>query len=78
MRAWLNSPAHRHILLSRGFSELGIGVATSSPRGDGDGLTVVVDFGRRSLTDRRARRKQEVVKQRSRQPSFEHGAVHGL
>lgn len=50
--AWLRSVAHRHILLSGRYHELGIGIAKSSPTGDGRGLTVVVDFGRRSLPRR--------------------------
>ena len=48
--AWLTSPSHRSILLSSRFVELGIGVERSSPDGDGRGLTVVVDFGRRTFS----------------------------
>ena len=48
--AWLESPSHRSILLSARFVELGIGVARSSPDGDGRGLTAVVDFGRRTFS----------------------------
>jgi uncharacterized protein YkwD len=52
LSAWMGGAAHRQILLSPRFDELGIGVATSSPGGDERGLTVVVDFGHRSLTPR--------------------------
>ena len=45
--SWMHSPLHRRLLLSGRFRELGIGIAKSSPRGNGRGLTAVVDFGRR-------------------------------
>jgi uncharacterized protein YkwD len=46
--AWLDSPAHRHLLLDPGFRELGVGVATGAPRPGNTGLpgaTYAVDFG---------------------------------
>jgi uncharacterized protein YkwD len=45
---WLASPEHRHLLLDRGFRELGVGVATGAPRPGNPGLpgaTYAVDFG---------------------------------
>jgi len=42
--AWMNSPAHRRILLKREFRVIGIGVAGGTPFTP-DGLTVTADFG---------------------------------
>jgi len=48
IRGWLNSPAHRRIMLSPGFRELGIGVVTDIPlRADGQGATYTANFGMR-------------------------------
>jgi uncharacterized protein YkwD len=91
--AWMNSPAHRHVLLRPSFHEVGIGIVRSSPSGDGRGLTIVVDFGARSLVrrvrtvalfrkagsaDGRASGEQQVVEQGSGQAALEQGAVDGL
>lgn len=43
--AWVNSPPHRANLLSRKWTEIGIGVAQGTPTG-GDGLTYVTEFGK--------------------------------
>jgi uncharacterized protein YkwD len=45
---WLDSPAHRHILLDSGYRELGVGVTAGEPRDDQSslgGATYTVDFG---------------------------------
>jgi uncharacterized protein YkwD len=48
VRAWMNSPPHRHNILSGGFREIGIGVARGVPvRANYDGATYTTDFGRR-------------------------------
>ena len=47
--SWMRSPGHRRALLLPAFGEVGIGVVRASPRGDGRGLTAVVDFGGRQL-----------------------------
>ena len=47
--SWMASPTHRRALLLPRFREIGIGVVTSSPRGNAGGLTAVVDFGDRLL-----------------------------
>jgi uncharacterized protein YkwD len=44
VNAWLNSPAHRRILLSRGLRLVGIGVSSGTPRGEA-GATYTADFG---------------------------------
>jgi uncharacterized protein YkwD len=41
---WLASPAHRRILLGRGFESVGIGVVAGTP-GHGAGFTYTADFG---------------------------------
>jgi uncharacterized protein YkwD len=48
VRAWMNSPPHRHNILSGKFREIGIGVARGVPvRANYDGATYTTDFGRR-------------------------------
>jgi uncharacterized protein YkwD len=49
VKAWMNSPPHRHNILHRKFGEVGIGVARGVPvRANYDGATYTTDFGRRS------------------------------
>lgn len=46
--AWMNSPGHRANILSRGFREIGIGIARGTPnRSYDDGATYATDFGTR-------------------------------
>jgi uncharacterized protein YkwD len=48
MRAWMNSPPHRHNILSGKFREIGVGVVRGVPvRRSYDGATYTTDFGRR-------------------------------
>jgi uncharacterized protein YkwD len=48
VRAWMNSPPHRHNILSGQFKEIGIGVTRGVPvRQNYDGATYATDFGRR-------------------------------
>jgi uncharacterized protein YkwD len=45
-RAFMNSPPHRRVILSREFREIGVGVAPGVPvAGEGAGATFVLDFG---------------------------------
>jgi uncharacterized protein YkwD len=45
-RAFMNSPPHRRVILSREFHEIGVGVAAGVPvAGQGGGSTFVLDFG---------------------------------
>jgi uncharacterized protein YkwD len=45
-RAFMNSPPHRRIILSREFHEIGVGVSAGVPvAGEGSGATFVLDFG---------------------------------
>lgn len=46
VRAWLNSPGHRAILLSRSYGRVGIGLATRAPVSCRGGATWVLDAGR--------------------------------
>ena len=49
MRAWLNSPGHRAIILDPSFREVGIGVAPGLTDGSAaEGATAVLDFGFRT------------------------------
>ena len=45
--AWMRSVPHRQNILRRGWHDFALGVATTSPDGDRDGLTVVALFGTR-------------------------------
>jgi uncharacterized protein YkwD len=49
VHAWLSSPSHRAVILSRRFRQVGVGVALGSPMGaDGPNMaTYTVDLGRR-------------------------------
>ena len=48
VKAWMNSPPHRHNILHRKFGEVGIGVARGVPvRANYDGATYTTDFGKR-------------------------------
>jgi uncharacterized protein YkwD len=45
-RAFMNSPPHRRVILSRDYREIGVGVAPGVPvTGQGAGSTFVLDFG---------------------------------
>jgi uncharacterized protein YkwD len=44
---WMRSPGHRENILERGFDEVGIAIADSSPRRGYKGPTVVAMYGRR-------------------------------
>jgi uncharacterized protein YkwD len=46
VRAWLNSPGHRAILLSRTYGRVGIGLAKRAPVSCRGGATWVLDAGR--------------------------------
>lgn len=58
--AWLDSPGHRHVVLSRKYRDAGIGVALGNPRGGEEGATVALNVGRRTSasSSRRARSSQ--------------------
>jgi uncharacterized protein YkwD len=46
IRAFMNSPPHRRVILSHDFHEIGVGVAGGVPvAGQGAGSTFVLDFG---------------------------------
>jgi uncharacterized protein YkwD len=48
VRAWMNSPPHRHNILASKFRHIGIGVVRGVPvRRNFDGATYTTDFGRR-------------------------------
>ena len=47
VRSWMNSPGHRANILRRGFADIGIGVALSTPVGV-PGATYATSFGRRA------------------------------
>jgi uncharacterized protein YkwD len=48
VKAWMNSPPHRHNILHGRFREIGIGVARGVPvRQNYDGATYTTDFGKR-------------------------------
>lgn len=47
VRAWLNRPIHRHAMLSRRFTKMGVGAVRGTPSGgrSGGGRNYVVTFG---------------------------------
>jgi uncharacterized protein YkwD len=48
VRAWMDSPEHRDILLDPSFRDLGVGVAMGAPgEPAGGAVTLTADFGRR-------------------------------
>jgi uncharacterized protein YkwD len=51
VRAWMLSPPHREIMLSGGYSDVGVGIAPAAPQGSSDGLpgaTYAVEFASRN------------------------------
>jgi uncharacterized protein YkwD len=45
VKAWMESPGHREIILTRAFREAGVGIAMGVPSGRGSGATFTMDFG---------------------------------
>jgi uncharacterized protein YkwD len=45
VQAWMASPPHHAILMSRAFRRIGLGVAMGSPEGGDAAATVTADFG---------------------------------
>jgi uncharacterized protein YkwD len=45
MIAWMNSPGHRHNILTGEFTEIGIGIALGTPGDPSWGATYTTDFG---------------------------------
>ena len=48
--AWMRSAPHRKNILRKGWHDFALGVATTSPSGDRDGLTIVALFGTRGAS----------------------------
>jgi uncharacterized protein YkwD len=48
VQQWMNSPPHRHAILSSSFQSVGVGAAPGTPGGD-QGATYTADFGSRTL-----------------------------
>ena len=49
VQAWLNSPGHKAIMLSKDFRDAGIGLALGTPKSGSTGATVALNVGRRSV-----------------------------
>lgn len=47
VRAWLDSPGHREIILSRAYDDAGVGTRAGTPAGHASGVTVTMVVGRR-------------------------------
>ena len=47
VRAWLDSPGHREIILSRAYDDAGVGTRAGTPAGHVSGVTVTMVVGRR-------------------------------
>ena len=48
VRTWMNSPPHRHAILTASFQAAGVGVAPGNPRSGAGGATYTTDFGSRT------------------------------
>ena len=48
VKAWLDSPGHKAIMLSPNFRDAGIGLALGSPKSSAAGATVALNVGRRT------------------------------
>jgi uncharacterized protein YkwD len=48
VRAWLRSPGHRSVILSRGYADGGVGTRAGTPAGHSSGVTVTMVVGRKS------------------------------
>ena len=48
VKAWMASSGHRANILSRNFSDIGVGIDAKSPLSAATGATYVTDFGRRT------------------------------
>jgi uncharacterized protein YkwD len=47
VKAWMQSPGHREIILTPAFEEVGVGIAGAAPQG-GHGATYTLNVGRRN------------------------------
>jgi uncharacterized protein YkwD len=47
VRAWMDSPRHREVLLDAAYRDVGIGIVKGLPGRTGDGFTYTSEFGRR-------------------------------
>jgi uncharacterized protein YkwD len=60
--AWMNSPPHRANILSKDFSDIGLGIVAAVPLSQNLGATYTTDFGRRSpLQEDDGQASEEVV-----------------
>jgi len=46
--AWMRSPAHREVILRRGWHDFGLAVVGDTPTGDSDGVTLVALYALKS------------------------------
>jgi uncharacterized protein YkwD len=44
VRSWMNSPPHRHNILTRAYKKIGIGIAPGNPEFGAQGATYTTDF----------------------------------
>jgi len=74
MRAWMNSPPHRHNILYSDFREIGIGVVLGVPDPSlGDGATYTTEFGAKARELTQARRAHRARANRGRKHSAGRG-----
>ena len=74
MRAWMNSPPHRHNVLYSDFREIGVGIALGVPDPSlGDGATYSTDFGSKARELTQARRAHRARANRGHKPSAGRG-----
>jgi uncharacterized protein YkwD len=60
--AWMKSPPHRANILSKDFSDIGLGIVTGVPLSSNLGATYTTDFGRRApLQDDEAAASEDAV-----------------
>ena len=56
VKAWMESPGHRAIVLAPNFRDAGIGLAIGSPKSSAAGATVAMNVGKRSTASAAKRR----------------------
>jgi uncharacterized protein YkwD len=78
VRAWMNSPPHRHNILYSDFRQIGIGLALGVPDPSlGDGATYSTEFGAKSRELTQARRAHRANRARTHRGRGKNAAGRG-
>ena len=66
--AWMDSPGHRDNLLSRDYTEVGLGLALGTPADQTWGATYTTDFGAGAQAAAPAHARAKAARRRARRP----------